>query len=459
MTERSTRGPWWLSPTGAVLLVVPTSLWLALETSDAEFRRRWRTPKALTAETAGWFMAAVLVFALAATACQVCARRREVHGSRWWPFLSEQVVDVLERATRPLFWTTMAGYAAMVLSGTVHGVSLRSLRDLVLRQEHNDGTLKSSFPAVPGVTTLTQVGIALVVVATVVSWYRPGWALRRRILIVVALAAIRAFVFAERLAIIELIVPMIALAARHAVVRGRSTARVLVGIAPLLLLPALILLFGLMEYSRSWVYYSQQPNRESFAEFTVNRFEGYYATSYNNGQLRLSYDPYPGRLPYESLEALWTAPVVESAGVYETWSGHDETERFSSILAQHGNPEFNSPSGLAIPFVDYGYAGGLVFFLVAGIAVGKLFAGFLSGRLLSVLCYPLVVTGLLELPRYMYWTSGRIVPALLALVAVGYAVRRGARRTRTATLGSAGRPTRAAPVTHAALRPAGVVRT
>jgi hypothetical protein len=34
------------------------------------------------------------------------------------------------------------------------------------------------------------------------------------------------------------------------------------------------------------------------------------------------------------------------------------------------------------------------------------------------------VTGLFELPRYLYWTEGRLAPSLVALAIVGVAVGR-----------------------------------
>ena len=43
---------------------------------------------------------------------------------------------------------------------------------------------------------------------------------------------------------------------------------------------------------------------------------------------------------------------------------------------------------------------------------GGLHLAFLHGRLLGVLLYPVVFTGLLELPRYLYLFQGRAVPAI-----------------------------------------------
>ena len=37
-----------------------------------------------------------------------------------------------------------------------------------------------------------------------------------------------------------------------------------------------------------------------------------------------------------------------------------------------------------------------------------------------VLLYPPLVTGLFEVPRYLYWTQGRLAPALVALALIGW---------------------------------------
>jgi len=49
----------------------------------------------------------------------------------------------------------------------------------------------------------------------------------------------------------------------------------------------------------------------------------------------------------------------------------------------------------------------------------------------------MVVTGLLDLPRYLYWTQGRVVPAVLALLVVALYVGRPVTRRRAPHLRSA----------------------
>jgi hypothetical protein len=99
---------------------------------------------------------------------------------------------------------------------------------------------------------------------------------------------------------------------------------------------------------------------------------------------------------------------------------------FATAVAQYGNPEFNNPGGLGVPFVDLGSLGGLVFFLTLGVLVGWLWTRLRAGRPLGMLLYPMVLTGLFELPRYLYLTEGRVLPPLVVLVLIARRLERGA---------------------------------
>jgi hypothetical protein len=415
------RGLWWLSPPGAVCLIVLPTLLLAAISSDATFRTSWGTPKALTDATVELFLVGTLLFVLGAAWPQIGRRLSRQH--RNWPGFTDAQWRVVARAEGPLFWATMLGYAGFVLSGLRHGLGLEQFRAALIGQDTFEGGVKQALTPIPGVTTLTEVGIAYVVVGFLLLARQADRRTRWRIAIVFALGLGRTFFVAERLALIELAVPALAvLALRHVDTVGRRARAALLA-APLLLIPAALVAFGAFEYSRSWVFYSARTS-QTFPEFVVNRFEGYYATAYNNGQLTLTYDRYPGRLPYHSLEALWTAPGADQLGLYEALSGRDHAVVYDAILTQHGNPEFNSPSGVAIPFVDFGVAGGALFLFVGGSVLGWLYRRCCEGGPMATLVYPVFVTGLFELPRYLYWTEGRLTPSLVALAVVGVAVGR-----------------------------------
>jgi hypothetical protein len=354
--------------------------------------------------------------------------------------LSGNQWERLHRAGNVLFWLTLTGYLAFVVSGISNGVTPGSLVRAIRDQSNYAGDLKRGFESITGITTLTQFGIGYVVVATFSLLARPDRRLRRRLLgglaLVFALGVTRAFLLTERLAILELVIPAATLVAMRFATSASVRKQWAVRLAPLVLIPAVAGMFGAFEYSRSWVYYSNVTT-QSFPEFTVSRLAGYYVTAYNNGQISLSYNTYPGRVPYESVQALWTAPIVQELDAYGMVSGRkdptlsvvdDPPPSTGNLLQQHGNPEFNNPCGLAVPFVDFGVAGGLLFLFVAGCVLGMVYQRFRAGLTSAVLIYPVLATGLFELPRYVYWTQGRVVPSLVALVTVGWWLQRTAQR-------------------------------
>ena len=408
------RGLWWLSPHGVAALVVLIPLLAAWRIGDEVFRNAWRTPKVLTGATVALFIAGLLVFVGGSLLAQLGSNRQQKFN---WPGLDTSQRRILSTSSNWLFGLTMLGYAAFTANGLANGASLGAIRQAILEQSVYSGTLRAAFSPVPGVTTLTQLGIAYVVVATLLLMNGPAPGVRRRLLIVLGLAFVRSFVVSERLALIELLVPMLALAAMMWSTIPRRGVRYALHGAPIILVPCVIAVFGAFEYSRSWVFFSATRGG-TYVDFVVERLLGYYVTAFNNGQLSLMYERRPGRLPYQTWEVFWTAPGVQQLGLYDRLAGGATPGDFTTVIGQHGNPEFNSNCGICGPFTDYGVWGGLIFLAVLGAVLGYLYLGFARGGFTSMLIYPPLVTGLYEFPRYMYWTQGRLLTPVAALVIV-----------------------------------------
>ena len=66
------------------------------------------------------------------------------------------------------------------------------------------------------------------------------------------------------------------------------------------------------------------------------------------------------------------------------------------------------------PYAEWGYAIGSAYLLIFGLLIGMSYRSFTLGRLAGVMTYPIFFTGLLELPRGLYWPLGRVTPAWLA---------------------------------------------
>jgi hypothetical protein len=135
----------------------------------------------------------------------------------------------------------------------------------------------------------------------------------------------------------------------------------------------------------------------------------------------------PNRLPYDSIQAFWTAPGIAQLHLYYRLTMQNGDDLLNTVLAQRGNPEFNNPGGLAVPTIDFGKIGGPVFFLIAGLIIGMAYRSWRSGQPTGLLVYPVFFTGLLELPRYLYWTQGRVFPAMVFLLVVSALMHRSSR--------------------------------
>ena len=209
--QTAPRGLWWVSPAGAVAFVVIPTILLAAYISDAAFRSSWGTPKYFTGAFTILLLQGAGIF-MATSGIPLWRTDRKPELSPW-PGLSKQTVDRLVAASNVLFWATMFGYAAFGVVGILRGARPAMFLDVLISQNNLSGDLKTLFAPVSGVTTLTQVGVAYVVLAVVVLLHRKQPKLKRRIGILIGLALARAFFLTERLAILEVVIPIVVLLA------------------------------------------------------------------------------------------------------------------------------------------------------------------------------------------------------------------------------------------------------
>jgi hypothetical protein len=68
-----------------------------------------------------------------------------------------------------------------------------------------------------------------------------------------------------------------------------------------------------------------------------------------------------------------------------------------------------------MPLVDYGVAGGLLYWLLCGVVCGYLYKEFKLRTASGVFLYPLLYIGLIEASRVLYWSDGRFFPGMFLL--------------------------------------------
>lgn len=415
VSTQKPRGLWWVSPAGAVAMITVPMLLIALAFPGAVYRANWGTGRYLTAGMAVLLLQGAATF-IAASLLPLLGRRVPVATA--WPRFSDRTHHRLLAASAVIFWVTVFGYVMYAAVGLARGARPSDLIAALVSQDTFTGNLRELFAPVAGITTLTQFGIAYAVIGTLLLLDRPTRGVLPRLVLVMLAALMRTFFLTERLAVLELAVPIGVIVCTWLVGSARRWVRVAMPLAPAILIPGVLLFFGAFEYSRSWVFYKSRSNG-TFLNFAAERLSGYYVTAFNNGALALQYDRPISGIPNRTAEVFWTAPGVQQLGLLDKLIPGGSNQ-FLDTLEQRANPEFNSPCGLCDPFVDWGHAGGLIWLGVAGLLLGLAYKGFANGSLLPMLLYPPLATGAFELPRYLYWVQGRLAPALVALLVAGW---------------------------------------
>jgi len=324
---------------------------------------------------------------------------------------------------------SLAAYAVWFGLGIARAGGPLELLDLWRRNPH---VVKGDILAtVPGVTTLTQLAVAAVPLALAYGLARRGSVLRALVVVAFALAAVRSVLYSERLALLELFVPALFLAAAP---RRIAVPRVVVYALAFVALAAGF--FAATELRRTYVY----THDFSVGRSTV-RFLGYYLTSINNGMAVV--DHYPARTPlYSTGDFLWRFPGLRDLRVehvpalgtvsfrYADSFGVDPEELWPVAFAQQDlDYEFNVFTAPGFLAADFGWAA-LLAMLLLGLVSGRLYARSAESTFHRAL-YAMWLAGLFELMRILYFTSTRVFPAYLVFLGAWLVLRR---RERTLPL-------------------------
>lgn len=335
-----------------------------------------------------------------------------------WSLLARHEPDAASAAFDLPRWA-MAGLLGLTLFAYAVWFGPLLLRPELLLQvlRGESMNLRGVLGTTPGVTTMTQFGVAYVIghaalcgsrVRAVAAWERWGFWL------ILLLAALRVVAWSERLAAIELIVTYAV--TRLAYVRfEREWTWRLAAVLPLAAPVLLYVAFTATEYVRSWEFYRDQYG--SIWQFSFERLTAYYATAANNGIGLLAEDShwpvYSGRFVAEWLHLM---PVI--GAWLQPAGGGDAQALYNDFLERFARPEFNNPTGLFTTVFDIGYFGSALYFLACGALVGALWNGWRRGQPAGVLFHPAAMMFLVELLRFNYFASTRFFPIALALAAL-----------------------------------------
>lgn len=398
---------WWINPFWLVLLLTGATAIGAILLPAHQYSL-WNQAKYLDHQSSKW-----LIFGIGSLLSGIIAGSSQAWrgGNRTLHFSSRQL-EHLTKTYRITLTLTLLGYLFWLAIAASKGATIGSLTAVVARDPGAISALKESSRPVAGLSTLTQFGPIAIAVGYLLR--KIGVIHNRRYLIVVILAALRMVFYAERLGLIEVIVPFVVIASLTISPdsRWRGPTRAM----PLIAAPALYAVFAASEYTRSWIHYQWTTN-QSFASWSLTRLLGYYATAYNNSAL---YSATFDRewLPYFSVDAFWNSPGVSAIANHPVWQGTTPENWWDQTLLAMANPEFTNKGSFLVTAAEFGVGGMILFWLLVGGALGYVFTRLTRGSVVALLALPTLVVGTLELPLILYWTEGRAVPVFVALIAI-----------------------------------------
>jgi hypothetical protein len=406
----------------ALGLYVPLLL-LFLVTSPTVFESEFYVIKSSNLTGLTYLSLSLLVFSFGAIAGLRMAAVPRRRADAFADVADERFLDLIARGLRGALLLTIAAYLLWFGSGVVRAGGLTAF---VHTWSTNPELVKSDLlRTIPGVTTMTQLAVAAVPLAIAFGVHRRR-GMTPLIATVVLLALVRSFIFSERLALLELIVPLVYLGlGRRVVLVPRA---VLFAGASVL---AVLTLFTATEARRSIVY----THNFSVTHLTA-RFFGYYLTSENNALVVAGKYRAATPLAYTG-EMFWKFPLVDKAHVEDAPVVGTVSLRYGDIFKN--DPEtfwpnvfpdnglsyeynvFTTPGFLA---ADLGW-GGLAAVLLLGLYSGVLYKRARTHQFHRAL-YAMWLVGLLEFMRILYFFNTRALPAYIVFALVYLAlVRRG----------------------------------
>jgi oligosaccharide repeat unit polymerase len=423
---------WWLNPAwvaGLMGLIVSVAAYAIPERMYLQF---WRTPKYFDAHFLLVALALTALFAFGAAVAMGSGKsivRRDWKDDMPWHLIT------------PSFWTcfygSVAGYMIWAGAAVARGANLALAMSVINGEKGAADLMKTGYLAtISGVTTLTQLALAAVILGVMIGaahgWNKVRWP----IAILFVLATVRALFNSERLAIIELAIPAGVLVIRLVVLESplyRGRIRTAMKLLPLAAASLLFSLFSCSEYFRSWSSYYSGGDM-NFWTFAFVRLLGYYTTALNNGALLVSRVDTLGA-PFSTLHFFFRLPPFNSLflGFFpQIKPENPDFDSYLQILSREANQEFNNQSGLFPPIIDFGIPGALLYWLLAGLLCGLLYRWFREGRVSGLLFYPLFFTGITETTRILYWGEGRVVTAYIVLLPLAWLCSVSVRRERRA---------------------------
>ena len=414
---------WWLHPVPVVFMALVPFLISGHMISGADYFDLWRTEKHLDYDTAVLCAAIVASFTGGAFVQFLMEKRHRA---------PEATINYyrLEMLFLASFVATLFGYILWIIVCATHGVGLAQVISVFRGDFGAVYAIRDLGATIPGLTTMTQFGMAAAIFGSLLWNERhPRYVVILLVLLVV-MAMVRALLWSERLATIEVLIPMLITLFARRDWYSHPRLRRFLGFAPIAGCVGLYLYFTASESVRSWGHYAAEGG--SIWYFSWMRLCGYYITALNNGALMhkvVGTAPFP----YTAFEFFWKFPGISTLFPYNDMFSVDPYAYLDS-LKDAGNPEFNNPSGIFPYVVDFGTIGACVFWFLAGWLGSAAHSAFQRGALAGLLFFPLLFISYLEISRIPYLTASRTLPSWAMLAVALLLVKKRPARFRGARL-------------------------
>lgn len=272
--------------------------------------------------------------------------------------------------------------------------------------------LHEALGRIPGITSFIQIGYVFFALLAGRSFFT-----RKPIpfdILVFALAIFlltlaRSIFASERLALLEVLAAIAVLPLSF--YWRPSLLRLLI---PFIGVVFVFVFFSIAEYFRSWQYYQNFYN--SFYDFMIERFIGYFSTSVNNGagvhalNIELTWS--------QAFAWLYKFPIIGNK-IFG-----DVADNWGLYLTLYGTLEFNNPGGMFVAVNEFGFFFGTLLNFAFGMFVGGAYASFAKRNPYGVVLYPCLLLGVSDFVRIFYFGGARLFPIFMFAVLIAYYLNR-----------------------------------
>jgi oligosaccharide repeat unit polymerase len=262
---------------------------------------------------------------------------------------------------------------------------------------------------IPGITTFTQflpVGVGCLFY---VQKMYENKIYNKAILFCVLLVTYRTFINNERLALLEVLIPLGAIYLYFNSKQVRSPWWVIYSFA----LIVVFSLFALTEYFRSWQTYKFEYGL-TFTNFIIDRFISYYGTALNNGAIYQEIYPQISNLPLGTLDWLWQFPVLGSF-LTNLLTNQDLSVNWSQALKFYaGTDEYNNINSYFMILIEANLYILAAMFLILGGFFQIIYSKLHNPKSPYIIVLGSILVGILELPRLYWFGLGRAFPIVFS---------------------------------------------